>query len=191
MVYHSGRLISYGLLGFAFGLFGRGLHLIGMQQQLSIFAGIVIIIIVIAPNKLFTGFYVVPVFRMISKIKSSLGNQLRNQSFPSFFIIGLLNGFLPCAMVYSALFGALAMQDIVMGSSFMVFFGLGTVPLMAGITYVNGMVTIAARNKIQKIIPYAMFCIGILFVLRGLSLDIPHLSPALTDLFVKAEPHCK
>ncbi len=192
IVYHLGRLVSYGALGFVFGLFGRGLYLAGIQQQLSIVAGLTIIVMVVFPKKYFAGQGLSrPVFSFVSTVKSSMGSQLKKKSFPSFFLIGLLNGLLPCAMVYSAIFGALAMQDVFMGTAFMALFGLGTVPMMAGMTYLYSLITLPVRNKIQKIIPYTMSIIGVLFILRGLSLDIAHISPSAMNLFVQAQPHCR
>lgn len=192
ITYHLGRLSSYAGLGIVFGLLGRGLYIAGLQQRLSVLAGILILAMVLVPEKTFSDYNLSRYgFRFISKVKSALGARLRQKSFGSFFAIGLLNGLLPCAMVYSALFGALAMQDVMMGSAFMAAFGLGTVPLMSGIHYVSRILTLPVRNMIRKLIPYALTAVGLLFILRGLYLDIPYLSPSSLNLFVQAEPHCR
>jgi sulfite exporter TauE/SafE len=131
-----------------------------------------------------------PVFRLIAKIKTSLGKQFRNKSYQSLFTIGLLNGFLPCGMVYVALFGAIAMQSVPFGILYMVLFGLGTVPMMSSVAYLNSFMTLSFRNKVQKAIPYVGVAIGVLFILRGLGLGIPYISPANTSLFVQETPNC-
>lgn len=191
LTYHFGRLLSYGVLGLLFGFFGKGLYLAGMQQYLSIFTGLAITLIVVLPERIFAKYNLSrPVYRMISKVKCILGNRLGKQSFKSLFTIGLLNGLLPCATIYAALFGALAMQDFTLGALYMVLFGLGTVPLMSCVTYVCRYLTISVRNKMQKIVPYAMLFIGLLFIARGLSLGIDHLSPSKFNLFVRAEAQC-
>ena len=191
ITYHLGRLTAYASIGFVFGMLGQGLFIAGIQQQLSIFIGIAMILIVLIPEKNFANYnFSKPIFKLISKVKTTLGSQFKNKSYKSLFTIGLLNGFLPCGMVYVALFGAIAMQSISFGVLYMALFGLGTVPLMSSVVYLNSFLTLPIRNKIQKIIPYAAVCIGILFILRGLGLCIPYVSPGNLSLFIQAQPNC-
>lgn len=191
ITYHLGRLTAYASIGFVFGMLGQGLFIAGIQQQLSIFIGIAMILIVLIPEKNFANYnFSKPIFKLISKVKTTLGSQFKNKSYKSLFTIGLLNGFLPCGMVYVALFGAIAMQSISFGVLYMALFGLGTVPLMSSVVYLNSFLTLPIRNKIQKIIPYAAVCIGILFILRGLGLGIPYVSPGNLSLFIQANPNC-
>jgi sulfite exporter TauE/SafE len=72
----------------------------------------------------------------------------------------------------------------------MVLFGLGTVPMMSSIVYLNSFLTIPIRNKIQKAIPYVAVFLGIVFILRGLGLGIPYISPSNMSLFVQQQPNC-
>jgi len=191
LLYHAGRLTAYGTLGLVFGLLGKGLYLAGMQQQISIAVGILIITIVVIPEKVFAKYnFSKPVYRIISKVKSNLGNQFRKKSPDAIFTIGLLNGFLPCGLVYAALFGAIAMQNELYGTAYMLLYGLGTVPMMSAVVYMSTMLSNPFRNKIQKIIPVVAVCIGVLFILRGLGLGIPYVSPTTMSLFVQANPNC-
>lgn len=191
ITYHIGRLSAYATIGFLFGLLGKGLFLAGFQQKLSIFIGVLMIIVVLIPERMFARYnFSKPVFRLISKIKTSLGKQFKNKSYKSLFTIGLLNGFLPCGMVYVALFGAIAMQSESFGVLYMILFGLGTVPMMSSVVYLNSFLTISIRNKIQKVIPYVAVIIGVLFILRGLGLGIPYVSPSDMSLFVQSTPNC-
>jgi len=191
ITYHMGRLSAYAVMGLVFGLLGKGLFLAGIQQKLSILIGVLMIVVILMPNRLLAQYnYSKPVFKFISKIKSSLGKQFKNKSFKSLFTIGLLNGFLPCGMVYVALFGAIAMQSESFGVLYMILFGLGTVPMMSSVIYLNSFLTIPIRNKIQKTIPYVAVIIGVLFILRGLGLGIPYISPSDMSLFVQATPNC-
>nr|WP_314834850.1 sulfite exporter TauE/SafE family protein [uncultured Flavobacterium sp.] len=191
ITYHSGRLTAYGTIGLIFGLLGKGFFLAGIQQQLSIFIGIAMIVIVLVPERIFAKYnFSKPVFKLISKIKTTLGSQFKNKSYKSLYTIGLLNGFLPCGMVYVALFGAIAMQSASYGVLYMILFGLGTVPLMSSVVYLNSFLTLSFRNKIQKAIPYVAILIGILFILRGLGLGIPYVSPTNMSLFVQENPNC-
>ena len=189
--YPLGRLSAYGTIGFIFGLLGKGFFMAGIQQQLSIFIGVAMICIVLIPEKVVAKYnFSKPVFKLISKIKTTLGSQFKNKSYKSLFTIGLLNGFLPCGMVYVALFGAIAMQSPTLGVLYMVLFGLGTVPMMSSVVYLNSFLSVPIRNKIQKAIPYVAICIGILFILRGLGLGIPYVSPSNLSLFVQEQPNC-
>jgi sulfite exporter TauE/SafE len=191
LTYHLGRLSAYGTIGFIFGLLGKGFFMAGIQQQLSIFIGVAMICIVLIPEKVVAKYnFSKPVFKLISKIKTNLGSQFKNKSYKSLFTIGLLNGFLPCGMVYVALFGAIAMQSPTLGVLYMVLFGLGTVPMMSSVVYLNSFLSVPIRNKIQKAIPYVAICIGILFILRGLGLGIPYVSPSNLSLFVQEQPNC-
>jgi sulfite exporter TauE/SafE len=191
LTYHIGRLTAYAIIGLIFGLVGRGLYLAGLQQRMSIFIGVAMIAVVLIPEKVFAQYnFSKPIFKLISKIKSSLGSQFKNKSYKSLFIIGLLNGFLPCGMVYVALFGAIAMQNEFFGIVYMILFGLGTVPMMSSIVYFNSLLSISVRNKIQKFIPIVAVIIGILFIFRGLGLGIPYISPSDMSLFVQSSPNC-
>jgi sulfite exporter TauE/SafE len=191
LTYHAGRLFSYSGIGLIFGLIGRGFYLAGIQQQLSLFAGIAIIMMVVFPAHVLAKYnFSRPLYRLISLLKGTLGKQFAKSSFQSMFSIGILNGLLPCGMVYAAVFGALAMPQLSLSVAFMILFGLGTVPLMSAVVYLQQILTLPLRNKIQKIIPYAVTCIGILFILRGLGLDIPFVSPNVASLFVQAKPNC-
>jgi sulfite exporter TauE/SafE len=191
ITYHLGRLSAYATIGFIFGLVGKGFFLAGIQQKLSIFIGVAMIVVILIPEKVFAKYnFSKPVFKLISKVKTTLGAQFKNKTYKSLFTIGLLNGFLPCGMVYVALFGAIAMQSESLGVLYMILFGLGTVPLMSSVTYLNSFLTIPIRNKIQKVIPYVAVIIGILFIFRGLGLGIPYLSPSNMSLFVQEQPNC-
>ncbi len=191
ITYHLGRLSAYASIGLVFGLVGKGFFLAGIQQKLSLFIGVAMITVILVPERIFANYnFSKSVFKLISKIKSTLGSQFKNKSYKSLFTIGLLNGFLPCGMVYVALFGAIAMQSESLGVLYMILFGLGTVPMMSAVVYLNSFLTISIRNKIQKAIPYIGVIIGVLFILRGLGLGIPYVSPSNTSLFIQTTPNC-
>jgi len=191
LTYHIGRLLAYGGMGLLFGLLGKGFFVAGIQQKLSIFIGVLMIIVALLPERVFAKYnFSQPIFRMISKLKQKLGSQFKKKSYSSLLTIGFLNGLLPCGMVYVALFGAIAMQSALVGVVYMVLFGLGTIPLMSVVVYLKSFLSLSARNTIQKVIPYVMVVIGVLFVLRGLGLGIPYVSPTTLSLFVQETPNC-
>lgn len=191
ITYHLGKLTAYGILGLIFGLLGRTFYLAGIQQKLSIIVGILMIMVAIIPENVFAKYnFSKPVYRVVSKLKSSLGQQFKSKSYQSLFTIGLLNGFLPCGMVYVAIFGAIAMQSVSMGIVYMLLFGLGTIPLLTAVIYVSNLLSISLRRTLQKMIPIVAVLIGMLFIIRGLGLDIPYLSPSNLSLFVQSEANC-
>lgn len=191
MTYHLGRLSAYALIGLVFGLLGRGLFIAGFQQKLSIFIGVMMILFVLIPEKTFAQYnFSKPIYKIISQVKTRLGQQFKNKSLQSLFTIGFLNGMLPCGMVYVALFGAIAMQNISFGVLYMILFGLGTVPLMSSVVYINSILTVSVRNKIKKVIPAVAVVIGVLFILRGMGLGIPYVSPSNMSLFVQSNHIC-
>ena len=129
--YFTGKTLSYTLIGLLFGGIGEGLFIAQYQQEFSIFAGLVMI-----GMGIFSLFHLSikviqnPLLKGFTSLKNALGKQLTKKTLSSSFIIGFLNGFLPCGLVYTALFGALAMGNLWGSMAYMTAFGLGTIPLM-------------------------------------------------------------
>ena len=178
-IYHFGRLLAYSIIGLVFGLIGKSLYIFGFQQQLTIIIGVLMILVVLIPQQTFNKYnFSRPVYRLISKVKSALGSAMKKKSMDTFLTIGFLNGFLPCGLVYMALFAAIAGGNALNGILYMAVFGLGTIPLMTTTIYFSQFLKGKARQRIQKAIPVFVILIGALFILRGLGLGIPYLSPA-------------
>jgi sulfite exporter TauE/SafE len=178
-IYHFGRLLAYSIIGLVFGLVGKSLYIFGIQQQLSIAIGVIMIVLVLIPYKTLGKYNLSrPLNKLIFKVKSNLGKALKKKSADTFLTIGFLNGFLPCGLVYMAVFGAVATGSLLEGSLYMVLFGLGTIPLMTTAIYLGKFLNNSVKQRIQKAIPLFIVIIGVLFILRGLGLGIPYLSPA-------------
>ena len=176
--YHFGRLLAYSFIGLFFGLVGKSLYIFGIQQQLSIIIGIIMIVVVVIPVKTFNKYnFSKPIYKVISKVKSALGQALKRKTANTFLTIGFLNGFLPCGLVYIAVFASMTTQNAYQGSLYMALFGLGTIPLMTTAIYLGKFLNSTIKQRIQKAIPVFVVMIGILFILRGLGLGIPYLSP--------------
>ena len=177
-LYNIGRTITYGIMGALFGMLGQGIHLLGFQQKVSVVMGALMIISVLFPA-LFRSQYSLDksLFSFVGKLKKSIGKLFAVRSFQSLFFIGLLNGLLPCGLVYIAIAGAIGTGSTAEGALYMILFGLGTIPMMLGISLAGNVLGLAVRQKINKIIPVLVVVVGLLFVLRGLDLGIPYLSP--------------
>lgn len=188
VIYNLGRAITYAIMGAVFGMLGRGLVMSGFQQWVSIIMGAIMVLSVITPSIYKNRFNAEKgVFSFVGKLKMSLGKLFTQRNYNSLFLIGLLNGLLPCGLVYFAIAGAIATGSSISGSLFMFVFGLGTIPMLLAISLLGNMVTVELRKKITKLIPYAVVFIGVLFILRGLSLGIPYLSPPEKAMTVPVE----
>jgi len=191
LLYHTGRIFTYSLIGLLFGFLGRGLYLFGLQQKISILTGVLMIgAVILAALSVKTSSFTNPLYRSISKLKNKLGTALKKKSPDTFLTIGFLNGFLPCGLVYMAVFGAVAAGDFINGSLYMILFGLGTVPLMTTAVYFGNFLTLRLRQRIRKIIPVFVFVIGVLFILRGMGLGIPYVSPKPVTKEINTEVEC-
>lgn len=176
--YHIGRLIAYSLIGMLFGILGRSFDIFGLQQHLSIAVGIIMIVLVVATYSSGMNFTLLkPLFGLVSKLKSGMGATFKKKSLDAFITMGFLNGLLPCGLVYMALFGALGTAGAFDGAAYMLFFGLGTVPLMTATVYLKGFLSTSIKSWMRKAVPVLVICIGILFIVRGLGLGIPYVSP--------------
>lgn len=187
-LYNLGRTLTYGVMGAIFGLLGQGVEMIGFQQKISIIMGALMIISVVFPS-LFRNQYNMEKswFSLVGKLKKSIGRLFSVRSFSSLFFIGLLNGLLPCGLVYMAIAGAIGTGEVVLGSLYMIMFGLGTIPMMLSIAIAGNILNAAIRQKINRLIPVLVVVVGIFFILRGLSLGIPYLSPPREKIEKKFE----
>lgn len=119
-----------------------------------------------------------------------MGQALKKKTADTFLTIGFLNGFLPCGLVYMAVFGAIATGTAWQGSLYMAFFGLGTIPLMTTAIYLGKFLNAQVKQRIQKVIPVFIVIIGALFILRGLGLGIPYISPSPVVEMVNSAIDC-
>ena len=180
ILYNLGRTITYALMGAIIGLAGEGISLAGAQRWVSIGSGILLIIIVLLPIRVSSRLQLLkPAYHFTDWLKRKFGSLLKSNSVRSVFIIGILNGFLPCGLVYVALAGALTTGSLINGTLYMTFFGLGTIPLLFSFSLFGQFVGITVRRKFTKLIPVFIVVLGIIFILRGMNLGIPYISPKL------------
>lgn len=178
LIYNGGRIVTYAILGFAVGLVGRGLAIFQWQQGLSISVGLAIVLYNVLPS-LFRRFSFRSPLRINQWVKENLSSLLKKRSAGALLVIGLLNGLLPCGLVYMGLAGSLEAASATNGALFMILFGFGTLPMMSGIYLMGFNLNSKGRRYITRVIPYFAVLIGLLFILRGLGLGIPYLSPSM------------
>lgn len=178
LLYNFGRVVTYSSLGFFFGFVGRQIFIAGFQQTFSISAGAVIFFLFIMGllHKKINRVKAIDKFYL--KVQLIVARFLRINNPVGFFITGLANGLLPCGMVYLAITGATAANNIWYGTGFMAAFGFGTAPALLVLSFAGFVISTEARHFILKLTPYAFFIISVLLILRGLNLGIPYLSPS-------------
>jgi sulfite exporter TauE/SafE len=178
LLYILGKTITYSLLGVFFGIAGQSFVLLGFQQILSISMGVVILIAAAFPIRFEKQVRQLPFYKRVMKqLHKTFGDVLRKNGMNSAFMIGLLNGLLPCGLVYMALAGAAATGKASTGAIFMASFGLGTVPAIAVIVLASIRLKSGVFHLIKKGIPLFGFLLGLMLIFRGLGLNIPFLSP--------------
>ncbi|SFH43715.1 sulfite exporter TauE/SafE family protein [Pedobacter insulae] len=175
-MYQAGRIVVYTVFGLLAGLIGNSIKLFTNQQTLSLLIGGLMVVFTLI---YFTGRYVNQINTLQRKLIepiSTLMGKVHKLRFWGFFA-GMLNGLIPCGMVYLALVTSLNSGSITGGASFMLLFGLGTTPLMLAISLGGIYLKRYIRFSPNKMIPWFTLFIGALFILRSVNLGIPFLSP--------------
>ena len=176
--YNAGRILTYTTLGLLFGLLGQSFFIGGFQQVISVSIGILLLLSVVLPRFRFFGSNSTTfLYSFISSIKNSLGNLFNKKGLHFLFFIGVLNGLLPCGLVYLGIAGAIASGNYLRGAEFMFYFGLGTAPIMFSVALLGQFVSLKYRNAIRKTMPVMVSIMAIMLIIRGLNLGIPYLSP--------------
>jgi len=176
VLYNLGRILTYTGIGAVFGLVGQSFALAGFQKWVSLVAGVVILLGLVASLRIGLG---LPITKSVMWLKSSVGRLLQQRTFGSLFLLGSLNGLLPCGLVYVAAAAAAATGSLQMGVLFMGMFGLGTLPVMLGLGLAGRKLQGFFNFKLQNLVPISLAVLGVLLILRGMELGIPYLSPVL------------
>jgi len=178
-LYNLGRVTTYSFLGAIFGLLGQSFFLGGFQQALSITIGVLLLLSVILTNSksLNSTKGLAFLYTFINSVKNQLGNLFNKKGLHFIFLIGLLNGLLPCGLVYLGIAGAIATGHYIKGAEFMFYFGIGTVPIMYAVAFLGQFITVKYRNHIRHAMPYVVSLMAVMLIVRGLNLGIPYLSP--------------
>jgi sulfite exporter TauE/SafE len=168
------------LLGILVGSIGFTVNTFGFLQWLSIIAGVFMILF--AWRKWIAAKLdaKLPMFGIQRWVGQGLGKVIASRSPFKLPLLGMLNGMLPCGMVYVAMINALLAGHPLSSSAAMIAFGLGTLPSMIAIGFAANRISASMRQKISRAVPYMLTLVGILIVLRGINLDIPFISPKVS-----------
>lgn len=180
MVYNAGRILTYAMFGVVVGLGGSGISLAGYGRDLSIIAGMLMILMALLQLLWHRTMHTPQWFlRWTSPLRVRLGGLMQRRSMAALFGIGLLNGALPCGMVSAALIGAVGTGNVMDAMLFMASFGLGTTPMMAAIALGAPMATTRVRTAFRTAAPVIALVMGCVILVRGMGLGIPFVSPAV------------
>jgi sulfite exporter TauE/SafE len=179
LLYNGGRTLTYATYGGLFGAVAARIGWFGWQQRLSVGFGVLLLLSLVLSGRRVRLFPWLPYRRWMDRLRAQLARQLFDPRPASRFRAGLLNGLLPCGMVYTALAGAALAGSLGAGAAFMAAFGLGTLPAMAGLMLTGGLLRPSLRRELSKVYPLVLALTACLLILRGLNLGIPYLSPTL------------
>ncbi len=173
-LYHAGRISVYAALAIVVHSF-RDIFDPKVQQYLSMFLGGILLVVGIlsfVPN------HVVKMkLPWAGYVKKRLGIIISRPGLSTLVTAGILNGLLPCGLVYMALSASLVASSAGQAAAMMYVFGLGTLPMLVSITLLKKRLSFLRTNHIRKFVPVVVFSFGCLFMLRGMNLGIPYLSP--------------
>lgn len=182
LLLNGGRLFTYALLGLVFGAFGQGLHLVGLQQSVSMIAGVLLIVAALVPSALGR----IPISGRLalalSRARGILARHLRRTSPEAIWFSGMLNGLLPCGLVYTAAVGAATVGNAVEGAWLMALFGAGTLPALTAVGLGGSLMRGPWRERFRKAAPIAMAALGVLLLVRSAGWGIPYVSPGAPTL---------
>lgn len=166
--YNLGRAFTYSLLGFLLGSLGTALNLAGLQRFLSVGSGLVMLgAVAYSSHWLDQLSTPLPLQKSVAWLKKKLGVLLSRRSFGALFTLGVLNGFLPCGLVYMALISSFAVGNAAEGALFMGLFGLGTLPAMSAVGFVKNIFSVSFRSKARQLMPAIVAATALLLIIRG------------------------
>lgn len=178
VLYQTGRIFTYGMMGLFLGILGGMATIQGWQKGLSVTVGIVLVIIGVfylygKNTQALTRFQT----KAVQPFTKYMGRWLYRPG--GSLVAGTLNGILPCGMVYMALASAMNADSLTNSFLFMVLFGLGTLPLLSIFSFAGSFSKPIFKRGFNRVMPFLYLIMGIWFILRGANLDIPYLSPLL------------
>ena len=182
LLYNFGRITTYGILGLVFSLAGSSLFIGSSQQRLSLVLGIGIIIWALINYFSNANLGSAISLKWFAAVKKPFREILHRKDLPAAGVLGILNGLLPCGLVYLALAQAIAVADPFKGVGIMMVFGLGTVPAMLAFPIFHAALPFTWRKFLVKALPFLAILVGLQLIVRGLDLGWAMLSPKLHEV---------
>jgi len=167
-LYHSGKLLTYLIIGTFFGLIVGTLHSYTTQILFTFISGGLLITFALLPSFLnYVEKKGYSIFNGVIGYKTKLAKSLNKNKIEYSFYIGFLNGFLPCAMVYSAAIMALAQKSLVNSLLVMLLFGLGTIPLLSLFYFFSTKLKARFSKYANSFRTLSFLLVGLFLIARG------------------------
>jgi len=179
-LYNFGRTLTYGIMGALLGVVGKNV-LLNVQQDASIVLGLIILLTVLIPLGLKSKLEKFsPLNAVYTFVRQKFSVLLRQRGTVALFFLGMVNGLLPCGLVYTALLGAVAVADVWYSALFMIVFGIGTIPALVAVSLTGKILSVKFRSILTRVIPVFSIMLALILILRGMNLGIPLISPKIT-----------
>lgn len=183
LIYNSGRVLTYGLMGAAVAGAGFLLPFDKFQNMISISLGIAMLAVGFGSLKSIR----IPgltqlMQRFITLLKGLFARHLKRKNMGTMALLGALNGLLPCGLTIVALTWCLTLQGPLDGFYFMLIFGAGTLPAMLGLTSAIPMIIKKYHWNLQKITSTMIILSGVVLIARVFIIHLPHTSPGAHSL---------
>jgi uncharacterized protein len=167
LLYNTGRIFSYGILGSIIASVGFVFPLMKYQNLLSIVLGIGLLgISLTGISALKIPFLTNALGKFSVFLKNLFSKFLTKRNSASTFVLGSLNGMLPCGLSFLALTYCLALARPIDGFNFMALFGVGTLPVMFGFTSVVSWLGGVLHINIRKLTTAMLALSGVLLIAR-------------------------
>jgi len=163
LLYNAGRVLAYTIIGGIVGALGSVLSLSpSVKAGLQIFAGVFMIIMGLNMS----GY---SLFRKLNiKLPWSACSVKKKPKTP--FLVGVLNGLMPCGPLQTMQLYALGTGSAFNGALAMLLFSLGTVPLMLTFGALSGLISKGYTKTLLKFSGILVVVLGIIMGTRGLAL---------------------
>ena len=167
-LYHFGKILTYLIIGTFFGLIVGTIHSYTTQIIFTFISGGLLLLFALIPA--FLNFVEKKGYSFFNKaisFKTKLAQSLNKNKVEYSFYIGFLNGFLPCAMVYSAAIMALAQKSFMNSLIVMLLFGLGTVPLLSLFYFFSTQLKSKFKQYANIFRTVSFLIVGLFLIARG------------------------
>ncbi len=173
-VYNAGRIFVYSILGAVVASIGYFIPFLKFQNLISIVLGIVLVISGLGLLRVNVPAFSRAAGSFTGSIKILFGSYLKNKTIGSVFVLGGLNGLLPCGLVLIALSFCITLKAPGEGLLFMLLFGLGTLPAMLGFTSFLPFIFKRLKLKMQYVTNGLLITSGMLLIARVYMVSLHH-----------------
>jgi sulfite exporter TauE/SafE len=164
VMYHASRVMVYVVLGAMAGAAGGAVAASGWERGLAIAAGVILIA---QSLQLFRAFGRYPKFLVSWLVRQSWRPASAGPA-----LLGAANGLMPCGLLYAALIAAAGMGDAVAAMAFVAGFGLGSLPIFAGLAISGALVRSRAPRMLRRAMPIALALAGLMLIARAWPMPI-------------------